>query len=253
MLIHSPRARIWLFGAAAVLAGLLVACSGDDDAGPLTASQASAIAADALLVSGDLPDGEWDQSEAQTAIEDLLPDTGDLVDLEILPAACEALEDAIGNLPALLGDAAPLATASRSFLQTGQLFDLQNVSATTVVFEDASDAEAAAELLAEAVSTDNLESCILAAAVPASEATVQIVEFSITTPRYALEDSTALTIEIDAIALILPINLSFDLHAFQRDNVLALYVGLTVNSEDLAEEHAGLLTAFANRVTEAQE
>jgi hypothetical protein len=53
--------------------------------------------------------------------------------------------------------------------------------------------------------------------------------------------------------LILPINLSFDLHAFQRDNVLALYVGLAVNSEELAEEHAGLLTAFANRVTEAQE
>ena len=250
MLIHSPRARTWLLGAAAVLAGLLVACSGDDDAGPLTASQASTIAADALLVSGDLPDGEWDQSEAQTAIEDLRPDTGDL---EILPAACEVLEDAIGNLPALLGDADPLATTNRSFLQTGQLFDLQNVSATTVVFEGASDTEAAAKLLAEAVSTDNLENCILATAVPASEATVQIVEFSITTPHYALEDSTALTIEIDAIVLILPINLSFDLHAFQRDNVLALYVGLAVNSEELAEEHAGLLTAFANRVTEAQE
>ena len=252
MLTRSPRAHMWLFGAIAVLAGLLIACSGDDDGGPLTAAQASAIAADALLVEADLPTGEWNQSEAQTALEDLLPDTGDLVEIDILPAACQVLEDAIGDLPALLGDSAPLATASRSFLQTGALFDLQNVSSTTVVFESASDAEAAAALVADAVSTDNLESCIQAAVIPAAEATVQIVGFSITTPSYALGDSTALTIMIEALALILPINVSFDLHSFQRDNVLGLYVGLAVNSDELVDEHASLLASFAARVETAQ-
>ena len=227
-----------------ILLALLVACSGGDDSGPLTAAEAEAVASNALLVIGDLPANDWSESDSQAGLGSLIPSGIGDVDLDILPDACQGLEDAIGNLPALLGDTTPLATAGRSFTATGQLLNLQAVSTTVVVFENVDGAEQAAASLDDALSADNLEGCILAASIPVGDGGgVQIVEFSLSTPSYALADSTA---------LILPINLSVDLHAFQRGNVLALYVGLEINSSALESEHAGLLTTFANRVGEAQ-
>jgi hypothetical protein len=156
----------------------------------------------------------------------------------------------MGNLPALLGDTTPLATSSRTFTSVGQLLNLDAVSSSVVVFKNADDARAAAEVLDQSFSADNLEGCIQATVLPGSDSGLQVVDFSISTPSYALADSTALRASIDAIALILPINLTLDLNAFQRDNVLALYVSLEVNSDVLEGEQAALLSTFANRVDE---
>jgi len=231
---------------------LVAACSDSDGSGPLTAAEAEEIASQALLIVDDLPDGDWDQQESQAGLEGLVPGGADDLDFDILPDACRVFEDAIGDLPALLGDASPLATASRTFTDVGQLLNLDALSATVVVFEEADGARDAAALLDAAFSADNLEGCIQAAIIPAGDDGLQIVEFSLTTPTYALSDSTALTASIEAIALILPVNVTIELHAFQRANVLALYVGVQINSERLSDEQAGLLATFVNRIEEAQ-
>ena len=246
---HRLRAAAITVLAALALA-LLGACSGGDNDNPLTAAQAETIANDALLVLADLPGADWDQQEAQAGLDGLVPAGAGDVDLDVLPEECQALEDAMGDLPALLGDTTPLATSSRTFTSVGQLLNLDVVSASVVVFKDADDARAAAEVLDESFSADNLEGCIQAAIIPGGDNGLQVVDFAISTPSYALEDSTALRASIDAIAVILPINLTLDLNAFQRDNVLALYVSLEVNSDLLEGEQAALLTTFANRVDE---
>ncbi len=245
------RARAAAIATIALAITVLAACSGDDS-GPLSAEEAEAIAANALLELGDLPDADWSQEESQSGLEGLVPgDAGD-IDLDILPEACQVLEDAIGDLPSVLGEAEPLATGSRTFTATGRLLNLDAVSSTVVVFEEASGAEDAAGVLEDAFSIDNLEDCIQQAIVPAGDDGLQIVEFSFTTPSYALADSTALAANIEAIALILPINVGLDLHVFQRGNVLALYVAVAVNSDELDDSHAELLATFANRIEEAQ-
>lgn len=246
------RHRLSLLGTVLLSLAFLGACSGDGDSGPLSAADAEAIAASALLERADLPDADWDQQESQTGLGGLVPGGAGDIDLDILPDACQVLEDVIGDLPALLGESSPLHTSSRTFTATGQLLNLDAVSSTVAVFEEASGAEDAAALVEDAFSIDNLEGCVQQAIVPAGDDGLQIVEFSFTTPSYALADSTALTAKIDAIALILPVNVSLEMHAFQRDNVLALYVAVTINSDELDDEHAGLLATFANRIEAAQ-
>lgn len=258
MILEHARHR--LLAMCALLSGLtlLAACTGGDDdggGGPLTADQAAVIAAGALLEVGDLPDGDWEQADGQFSLQSLLPDGGGggAFDLSLLPSECESFENAIGDLPALLGDATPLETRGRSFTMAGQLLNFQAVSSSVVVFEEPEGAREAMALLEEAFSADSLESCILAAKLgTGGNSDILISEFSLSTPSYALDDSTALTATIDAVAVILPVNLAVDLHAFRRGNVLALYVGLELNSADLADEHGGLLATFANRVLEAQ-
>ena len=242
-----------LVGTLVVLSiGLSAACSGGDDGGPLTAADAESIATAALLERADLPEADWEQQEAQAGLDGLVPGGAGDIDLDILPDACQVLEDAISDLPGLLGDSAPLATQSRSFSSTGTLLNLDAVSATVAVFEETADAEAAAAIVEDAFAVDSLEACVQAAIGPAGDGGLQIVEFSFRTPGYALADSTALTATIGATALILPIGLSLDVHAFQRDNVLALYVAVAVNSDQLEGEHADLLATFANRIEDAQ-
>lgn len=231
---------------------LLVAACSSDDAGPLAAAEAESIADAALLERSDLPEADWEQQDAQAGLEGLVPGGAGDIDLDILPEACQVLEDVISDLPGLLGDSAPLATQSRTFSAVGQLLNLDAVSTTVAVFEQPVDAEAAATIVEDAFALDNLEACVQQAIVPAGDDGLQIVEFSFTTPSYALEDSTALTVNIGAIALILPVNVSLDVHSFQRDNVLALYVAVAVNSDQLKNEHATLLTTFANRIEAAQ-
>lgn len=252
--MFTGRFRHQLTAAALAAVGLVLvaACSGGDDDGPLSAAEAGSIATAALLERSDLPEADWDQQEAQAGLDGLVPGGAGDIDLDILPEACQLLEDAMSDLPGLLGDSAPLSTQSRTFSAAGQLLNLDAVSATVAVFEKPADAEAAAAIVEDAFAIDNLEACVQQAIVPAGDDGLQIVEFSFTTPSYALEDSTALTVEIGAIALILPVNVSLDVHAFQRDNVLALYVAVAVNSDQLEDEHAALLTTFANRIEAAQ-
>jgi len=254
MILEHGRHRLFAVGALLSGLALLAACGGgDDDGGPLTAAEAAEIAAGALLEVGDLPDGDWEQADGQFSLQSLLPDGGGAVDLSLLPSECESFENAIGDLPALLGDATPLETRGRSFTIAGQLLNFQAVSSSVVVFEEPEGAREAMALLEEAFSADSLESCILSAKLgTGGNSDIRISEFSLSTPSYALDDSTALTATIDAVAVILPVNLAVDLHAFQRGNALALYMGLELNSADLADEHAGLLATFANRVLEAQ-
>ena len=242
------RATVTL-GILALAVALLAACSGDDS--KLSTADAEAIAAASLLERTDLPDADWQQQESQAGLDGLVPGGAGDLDLDVLPEACQVLEDAISDLPALLGEHAALASASRTFSATGQLLNLDAVSTTVLVFEQPDAAEQAAVIVDDAFSVDSLEDCVQQAIIRAGDDGLQIVEFSFTTPAYALEDSTALTANIEAIALILPIGVRLDVHAFQRDNVLALYIAVAINSDQLEDEQAALLATFANRIEEA--
>jgi hypothetical protein len=238
-----------LLAVAMLVAG---ACSGGGSE-TLSAGDAAAIAADSLLVVEDLPAADWQQEESQTSLDGLIPDAAGDAQLDLLPDACAPLEEAISDLPALLGEAEPLNTSSRTFSAAGQLVNFKAVSSNVVVFDTSDGASDAAEALGEALSADNLEDCLQAAVLPAGDNGLQITDFSLSTPDYALEDSTALRVSVEATALIIPIKLSLDIHSFQRDHVLGLYVALELNSDDLEAANGQLLETFAERIETAQD
>jgi len=256
MELHLARpSRFALAAIAALSLGLLAACGGDEGSTTLTAVEAQELAAAGLLVLSDLPEGDWEQQEEQASVSELLPtDTGVDFDGAVdVPEACQAFADAMSDLPATLGDVEPLATSGRSFSIIGELLDAQVVSSTVLVFADSADAATASEALQSAFDGDAIEGCLLSALGPVSEAGIEVDEFRVDRPGYALEESTALHISIDAVAFILPIQMGIDLHIFDRGNALAMYLALELNGDNLDEVHGGLLQTFAGRLEGAQQ
>ncbi|MBT5773130.1 MAG: hypothetical protein HOH95_02025 [Dehalococcoidia bacterium] len=253
MNLHLTRNSRWaLSGIAALALGLLVACGGGDDTTTLTAEQAQQVADAALFVIGDLPAGDWEQDEEQASIDQLLPTGGDLnADLDV-PAECQTFQSAMSDLPALLGDVEPIASSGRSFAIVGDTLSAQLVSSTVLVFERSEDATAASEALQNALDTDGIQDCLLSAMGPIADAGIEIAEFTADRPDYALDDSTGLSIRVDAVAFILPIQLAIDVHIFDRGNSLAMYLALELNGEELQTLHGDLLEIFAGRVEDAQ-
>ena len=253
MKLYLTRSSRWaLPGIAALALGLLVACGGGDSTTTLTADQAQQVADAALLVVGDLPAGDWEQKEGQASLEQLLPTGGDLnADLDV-PAECQAFQSAMSDLPALLGDIEPIASSGRSFAIVGDILSAQIVSSTVLVFERSEDANAASEALQDAFDTDGIQDCLLLAMGPIADAGIEIGEFTADRPEYALDDSTGLSIRVDAVAFILPSQLAIDVHIFDRGNSLAMYLALELNGEELRTLHGGLLETFAGRVEDAQ-
>ena len=253
MNLHPTRRSLWaLPGIAALTLGLLVACGGGDSTTTLTADQAQEVADAALFVIGDLPAGNWEQDEEQASLDQLLPTGGDL-DAEMdVPPQCQAFQSAMGDLPALLGDIEPIASSGRSFAIVGDTLSAQIVSSTVLVFERSEDANTASEALQSAFDTDGVQDCLLSAMGPIADAGIEIDEFTADRPSYALDDSTGLSIRVDAVAFILPIQLAIDVHIFDRGNALAMYLALELNGEDLQTLHGDLLETFAGRLEDAQ-
>ena len=253
MNLHLTLSPRWaLPGIAALALGLFAACGGGDGSTTLTADEAQQVADAALLVVGDLPAGAWEQEEEQASLGELLPTGGDLGTDADIPAECQAFEAAMGDLSGTLGDVEPIASSGRSFSIVGQTLSAQIVSSTVLVFENSDDAAAASEALQSAFDADGIEDCLLSALGPISEAGIQVEEFTVITPDYALEDSTALRVQVDAFAFILPIKLGIDIHIFDRGNALAMYLALELNGEELESLNGDLLETFAERIESAQ-
>lgn len=254
MNLHLSHPARWaLAGIAALALALLVSCGGGDESTTLTAEQAQTIADAALLVRIDLPEGDWTQEEAQASLAELLPaDTNLGVDTVDVPEACQAFQAVMGDLPATLGEIQPLASSGRSYSNVGDTLSAQIVSSTVLVFEHSEDAAAAGDALQTAFDSDGIEDCMLSALGPVSEAGIEIKEFRVDKPEYALADSTGLHIQVDAVAFILPIQLGIDLHIFSRGNALAMYMALELNGDDLESLHGELLKTFAARIEDAQ-
>lgn len=253
MKLHLTHASRWaLPGIIALALGLLTACGGDEGSTTLTEAEAQAVAEAGLLLLADLPAGEWEQQNDQESIGELLPADADLDPNMDVPEACQAFADAMIDLPATLGGVLPLATSGRAFSIIGETLSAQVISSTVLVFADSEDASTASDALQAAFDPDSIEACLLSALGPISEAGIEVNDFRVDRPDYALDDSTGLRISADAVAFILPIELGVDLHIFDRGNALALYLALELNGEDLEAVHGGLLETFAVRVEEAQ-
>ena len=245
---HFP---LLLAAVAALALGGATACNGGDT---LTEADAEAIAAEALLVVGDLPVGSWDEQESQPALGELFGDTGDRGESlgTEFPAECDGLLAAITDLASIVGDREPLAVASRSFTSGSELFEVGAIASSVLVFAAADRASDALDALDEALDADRLEACVLATADLGEGEGFQITDFKLLKPDYALDGSVALRLEIRAVALILPIAVDVDLHAFQRNHVLAILLSAAINGDHDDEADAALLDTFEDRVVDAQ-
>jgi hypothetical protein len=98
----------------------------------------------------------------------------------------------MGDLSGTLGGIEPIASSGRSFSIVGQTLSAQIVSSTVLMFAHSDNAAAASEALQSTFDADGIEDCLLSALGPISEAVIQMEEFTVITPDYALEYSTAL-------------------------------------------------------------
>lgn len=245
------RFSLLLAAVAALALGGATACNRGDT---LTEADAERIAAAALLVVGDLPAGSWDEQQSQSSLGDLFGDVG-VFDETLgaqLPEECAAIFEAVTDLTAILDGSEPLAVASRSFTSGAELFEARAIAGSVVVFADPADAAAAAKAIDQAFDPDRLEPCLLAAVDLGEAEGLQVTDFSLNRPNYALDRSTALRLEIRARALIIPIAVDIDLHAFERDHVLAIYTSLAINADESDATAPGLLETFEGRIVDAQ-
>ncbi len=259
-----PRRPLLLLGAALAALTSLVALGCSSEAEPLTAEQAAAVAADGLLTEEDLPSAEWEIAEGEEAASDggedaVGPDTDDLfANTEACQDLEAAIEELIGRDDETTEDTPPLAEASRSFDFGGddQLI-FRSVQASVSVPADPAEVDAGFEALREVMNADTVRPCFESAFTEAlaggGEMGVTISRIDVTEPAKVSDDAIALAIDLEAIAVIIPINLHLEMHFWPEGPAVGELMLMELNSELLADSAPEILEAARARLAAAVE
>lgn len=230
-------------------AGLLVACGGGDKA--ITAEQAPAVAAAALLTTADLPAGDW------TATEGTPGDDSDSASDDIFSGApsCAQFEAAFEGLAAST-DVEPLAEASRDFDGGDEAsLVLRQVTTSVAVMPEDYDTAGRVKEMKDLFTADALKPCFeegFAAAFGTEGVTVNSLEVTNPTVK-ANAEAGAIAVDMDALAIILPIKLHMEIHFWSEGQVGGTLLFMELNSDLLQTNQKAIVDAAAKRVTDAIE
>lgn len=257
MTVRSPgrvtarRVAASLLGALALL--VLSGCGGEN--GSIDATEGAEIAQASVVQLADLPGEGWVQEPGATAglldFSTFSPDGSDPTATE----ECRALTAAVQSVSQALEGTDPVAEASSGF-QVGDetTLELGVVTSSVAVFPTVADAETASQAFATLVDADGLRSCFESVFDAAGTEGLEVKRLDAGTAEVTAEGAKAVRVELEAVALIFPINLTIEVHSFQRDHTLAVLLALSLNSEALSGDAPGAIAeAFATRAEAAQE
>jgi hypothetical protein len=255
-----PRRPFLLVGTVLTALTALVAlgCSSEDE--PLTAEQAAAVAAAGLLTEEDLPNAEWTVTEGEGA-EDAEEDIGDTDDLFASTESCQDLQAAIEELFGTEEEAEEtpsLAEATRTFDFGGddQLV-LRSVEASVSVPADPAEVEAGFEALREVMNADAVRPCFESAFTESlsggEDMGVTISSLEVTEPAKITDDAIAIAIDLEAIAVIIPINMHMEMHFWPEGPAVGELMFMELNSDLLKDNAPEILEAARTRLAEAVE
>ncbi|MGE3960307.1 MAG: hypothetical protein AB7F65_01330 [Dehalococcoidia bacterium] len=245
--------------AAAVLAALFsAACSSEEE--PLTAEQAAAIAQAGLLTQDDLPSAEWVVTEgAQEDTDGEVDDPTDTDDLFANTEACQALDEAMtaAGFTDEGGAFSPLAEAERSFdFEGGESLVARSVQAGVLVRPEASDIDEAFEALREVMSADAVRPCLESAfteSLGGDESGLTISTINVTDVEKVTDDGVGIGLDVEAVALIIPINLHMEIHMWPEGPAAGQLILMELNSETVQDATPEILEAARTRLAEAVE
>lgn len=239
---RAAAAALLLIGAVAV------ACGGDDDQPRFSPEQAERIVQLALLSESDLPTGEWTVTEG-VAESDEEGEDDDL--FEGIPA-CSELQRAFEEFEAGTASVEKLASAERSFESSAGPIVQRQVEAGVSVFPRTENVQQALEGLSAIFTADRVRPCFEAAFSEAFEGDdVAITRIDIVEPEFTLPGGVAVAVNLDVLAVIIPINVTMEFHFFGRAEVGASLAILEMNSTLLADGQREILEAFADRIETA--
>ncbi|MDO9443763.1 MAG: hypothetical protein Q7K37_00455 [Dehalococcoidia bacterium] len=227
-------------------AGLLVACGGGDKA--ITADQASAVAAAALLTTTDLPAATWAVTENDPNATD---DSDDGFFGEA--ASCQQFEAAFQGMSSG-ATVEPLAEASRDFDGGDESsLVLRQITTSVAVMPEDYDTAGRVKEMRDLFTADALKPCFeegFAAAFGTEGVTINSLEVTNPTVK-ANGDAGAIAVDMDALAIILPIKLHMEIHFWSEGQVGGTLLFIELNSDLLQTNQKAIVDAAAKRVTDA--
>jgi len=256
------RRPLLLLGAALTALTSLVALGCSSEAEPLTAEQAAAVVAAGLLTEEDLPSADWTVTEGEDAAsedEAIGPDTDDLfANTEACQDLQAAIEEVLGSEAAAAEETPSLAEATRTFEFGGdEQLAMRSVEASVSVPADPADVEAGFEALREVMNADAVRPCFESAFTEAlsggEEMGVTISRIDVTEPAKVNDDAVAIAIDLEAIAVIIPINLHLEMHFWPEGPAVGQLMIMELNSELLKDSAPEILEAARTRLAAAVE
>lgn len=252
----SPRTA--LFAAAIGLFALIAACGGDGDgdATPeprvLTAEEAATLAQSALLTQEDLPNADWTVEDVDR-LEGEQSEGGPSDDLFGSTPACQEIAAAFEQLGAD-ETTDSLANLERSFETSddGSLM-MRSVLSGIVVPDPSVDVDETFASLREVLTADSIRPCFEAGMVAAmeDEGGLVVSRIDVDTPENVVENGVAIAMDLEAIALVVPLNLRLELHMWPAGQAVGNLMVMEMNSDLLARNMGSILENAQQRLAEA--
>ncbi len=242
-MLHSLAVRRAVTPLACAVAALALACSGGSD--PVTPEQAAAIVAAGVLMQEDLPAGSWAVEETDNLLADAEESEGagaealqDPDDLFANTPSCQAVAALLEDLNQ--EDVPPLADLERSFTTGGESLVVRNVVSNVFVPDEQVEIDEAFNRLQAVFSADGMRACFEDAFRESLESEEGIVlsGLEVHEPEYTAEGGVGIAVDLEALAVIIPIALHLELHMWAEGPAVSSLVLMELNS-DLVQRNAG--------------
>lgn len=232
---------------------LLVACGSAERS--LSQGEARQIAEASVLRSGDLPRASWTVSEDESWVgsgndsDSLFFDD----DERFATSECQELIGRIEDVDFRSGEGASLAGASTSFDSQAGTLSARQVSSLIAVFPNRSAALSADEVVRSIFSADGARPCFESAFRGLEEDGFAITRISVVDSTDTLAGAQALALQVEGLAIFIPVNVLLELHAWSREEVLSVLMTLEVNSDLLQSNRLQLLERADTKIAKALE
>ncbi len=248
--------RTLLLAALSALLVLAVACGGDDDnpSTPtppprLTAEQADAVASAGLLTREDLPTADWFVEDFDYVANP--SDSSDEDDMWGNTPACQDVAAALDELS--FGDSTPLASKERDFNTGDGSLMMRSVTSSVAVPDTDISLTELFGTLSQQFSADSMRPCFESGLVSSLEEDpdLLVTRINVYTPDAVIEGGVAIGLDLEAVAVIVPIELKLQMHMWPEGPAAGNLIVMEMNSDLLTRNMADILETAQQRLADA--
>ncbi len=239
----------------ALVASVVLACSGGGEEEPVTAEQAAAIVAAGLLAEEDLPSATWEAEETDNLTQDDAASEDGLEDPDDLFASTPACQAVSEILQAANEDSTPLADIERAFNNGDGGLVARGVTSNIFVPDPSLDIDEQFDRLSDVFTPDGMRACFedgFRASLEGEEGVV-ISGIEVYAPETVAPGGIGLAMDLEAIALIIPIELHLEMHMWPEGPAVGSLMIMEMNSELLRENAGDIVDNAHSRLAAAVE
>ncbi len=218
---------------------------------PLTPEFAGRLALAGLLTTADLPEADWTVED----VDHTGATGGGLASsaANLFGATPECAEFVTVTEQISGGATGPLADQERTFDAGAGRLLMRSVSSGVTVPEESTDLDDTFETLRALFDTENLRPC-LEAGVTANierDQDVSVSRIDVYTPETVIEGGVAIGVNVGAIAVILPLQISLEIHLWPQGPAIGSLIVMEMNSDLIARNMDSILENAQQRLAGA--